>query len=130
MQAQPTCVTDAGLVLLCALHGDLWAALLAIVPADAMRLARALADVRWRRGADDAPGGPQPLGSFHAIGERLLYGFMEHVCALHRRACCEGDASSAQLLLLPLLTASELREDGFECAAVFFATAHRLSRDA
>lgn len=187
-QGQPATVTDAGLVLLCALDGELWSALLAIVPADALRLAQRLADVRWRRdvpqdggcaaaahaksasSAEAAVGSgrptedaravatkaehqkqaqaaghgaqapsaaqplsaslPQPLSSFLAIGERLLYTFMEHVCALHRRACSDGDASSSQLLLLPLLTASELRQDGFECAAVFFATAHRLNRDA
>lgn len=127
-QGQPASLSDAGLVLLCALDGELWAALLAIVPADALRLARLLADARWPRAA--APSPPQPLGSFLAIGERLLYAFMEAVCALHRRACSEGGASSSQLLLLPLLTASELREEGFECAAVFYATVHSLSRDA
>jgi hypothetical protein len=125
-------VTDAGLVLLASLaaqDASVWRALLAIVPADALRLAELLATLRWpiRRAAAGRPG-PQPRGSFDCVGERLLFCFMEHVCALHRRACTDGDAPPSQLLLLPLLTATELTQAGFDCAAVFYATAHRLPR--
>jgi len=129
--AQPAAVHDAGLVLLCALDGPLWPTLLAIVPGDALRLVELLAQMRWpaELAAKDEGMGLQPVSSYLMIGERLLYSFMEHVCALHRRACVDGDASSSQLLLLPLLTASELRQEGFECAAVFYASAHRLSSE-
>lgn len=112
-------------MLLSAIDGPLWDSLLAVVPGDALELAGLLQQLHWQ----DTSGRAVPLQpTMRALAERLLYGFMEHVCALHRDVCAQSITASDHLLLLPLLTTSELTRESLECATVFYTSAHNLTR--